>query len=196
MDLPSEKTTLLTGENGAGKSTLALLAAGLLHPQEGRVHYEYQGLPYPHKGEIFKHISLLKQQTEDNLLGINPLDDLFLWLLSTNDKVYESDLRIERCLSDWNLSDKRNSPLWELSAGELKSLALAGISLHKSRYWILDEPLSSLDEKHIGLFLQIVSAKRKASPGMLIISHQTELFNGLVDKVLILSDKGIAEQER
>lgn len=196
LDLPADKTILLQGENGTGKTTLALLAAGLLHPQEGRIHYEYQGLPYPHKGEIYKHISLLKQQTVDNLLGINPLDDLLLWLLSSDDKVYESDLRIERSLSDWNLVDKKQIPLWELSAGELQCLALAGISLHKSRYWILDEPLSSLDESHIHLLLDIITAKRKSSPGMLIISHRTGLFTDLADKAFTLSEQGIVESER
>lgn len=196
LDLPADKTVLLNGENGAGKTTLAALAAGLLHPQEGRIHYEYQGLPYPHKGEIYKHISLLKQETEHNLLGVNPLDDLLLWLLSSDDKVYESDLRIARSLRDWNLADKKHTPLWELSAGELKCLALAGISLHKSRYWILDEPLSSLDESHVQLLLQIIKTKRQASPGMLIISHQTDLFMDVADKVINLSDKGIVESEK
>ncbi|MFO7660145.1 MAG: ABC transporter ATP-binding protein [Candidatus Cloacimonadaceae bacterium] len=196
LDLPADKTVLLNGENGTGKTTLASLAAGLLHPQEGRIHYEYQGLPYPHKGEIYKHISLLKQDAEHNLLGVNPLDDLLLWLLSSDDKVYESDLRIVRSLSDWNLSDKKHTPLWELSSGELKCLALAGISLHKSRFWILDEPLSSLDERHVQLLLKIIQAKRKASPGMLIISHRSDLFEELSDKVITLTEKGIMESER
>lgn len=196
LDLPGDKTTLLTGENGTGKTTLAMLAAGLLHAQDGRIHYEYQELPYPFTGEIYKHLSYLKQATEHNLLGVNPLEDLLLWLLSSDHKVYESDLRIGRNLQDWDLSEKKLTPLWELSAGELKSLVLAGISLHKSRYWILDEPLSSLDEKHIGLFLNIIRTKRSNSPGMLIISHQTVLFRDLVDKTITLSDKGIVESEK
>lgn len=196
LDLPANKTILLKGENGVGKTTLASLAAGLLIPQSGRIRHESAGILLKSSREIHSHISYLQQDSSHNLIGVNPLEDLFLWLLASDEKVYETDVRIPRILNDWNLTDKQNTPLWELSSGELKCLALAGLSLHKSRYWILDEPLASLDENHITLLMETLKMKRKVSSGMLIISHQSELFNGLVDMVITLTPDGLVEAEQ
>jgi len=196
LDLPENKTILLQGENGVGKTTLASLAAGLLHPKYGRIRYESNGLPLLKSHEIHSNLSLLQQITEHNLMGVNPLEDLLLWLLSSSEHVYENDVRISRILNEWQLTEKKTTPLWELSSGELKSLALAGISLHKNRYWILDEPLTSLDEKHTRLLLEILQVKRKVSPGMLIISHNAELFANIIDEVITITPQGLVETDR
>jgi energy-coupling factor transporter ATP-binding protein EcfA2 len=190
LELLYNKTILLQGENGTGKSTLAALAAGLLHPSEGKIIYTTQNHHYLRKKEIYSELSFLRQKAEHNILAATPLEDLKLWLLSSSGRVHKNDLRIVKTLSDWDLTSKKETPVWELSAGELKSLALAGISLYKSRYWILDEPLAELDEKHKVKLLEILKAKRSGSPGMLIITQQKDLLESLADAVLTLLPDG------
>jgi energy-coupling factor transporter ATP-binding protein EcfA2 len=188
--MSADRTILLTGENGTGKSTLASLAAGLLKPLSGKVAYYANGQKLCKKEEVYQKLSFLRQKTEDNLLCATPWEDLALWLTSPAYKDSESDSVISDKLVEWNLDNRQHTPLWELSAGELKCLAFAGIALHPHRYWILDEPLSSLDDCHTQRLLSTLKAKQEFSRGMLIISHQTELFSGLADEVLILGPEG------
>lgn len=193
LDLPSDKTILIKGENGIGKTTLASLAAGLLPPIKGSISYNYGSKQYIKIRTLYKHLSYLRQKTEHNLIGITPLEDLKIWLYSESDRVYDTDVRLINSLHDWNLKNKADTPVWELSAGEQKCLALAGIGLFKNRYWILDEPLSELDTEHTKCLFNMLQKKRTVSAGMLIISHQTEQLSGLADKVMVLTDKGLEE---
>jgi cobalt/nickel transport system ATP-binding protein len=190
LDLPADKTVLLKGDNGVGKTTLAALAASLLTPVKGRILFQALQLSNLPKKDIFKHLAILHQKAEQNVIGINPLEDLKFWLISLEEPICNNDIRIESALFDWNLSEKKTTPVWELSDGELKSLALAGLSLFKNRYWILDEPLAGLDESHVKQLLETLSLKRMVSPGMLIISPQAELFPGLIDEALTLYPNG------
>lgn len=188
--LPADRTILLTGETGTGKSTLAFLASGLLKPISGKVSFMTNGRKVCKKEEVYQNLSFLRQKTEDNLLCATPCDDLSLWLSSPAYKDTVLNPVISDKLAEWNLDNKQHTPLWELSAGELKCLALAGIALHPDRYWILDEPLSSLDDCHTQRLLSTLKTKQEFSRGMLIISHQTELFGGLADEALILGPEG------
>ncbi len=195
VSFPIDKTILLKGENGIGKSTLASLAAGLLKPSAGNVNYSIISSHTRNKYEIYRHLSYLRQNNDSNVLGVNPTEDLKLWLLSDSNTVNDTDKRIDTALSDWDLTDKKTTPVWELSAGELKSLALAGLNMFNDRYWILDEPLASLDKNHVNRLLEMLRQKQSVNRGMLIISHQSDLFTNLVDEVLTMYPQGSIRKE-
>ncbi len=195
LDLAHAKTVLLTGENGLGKSTLAALATGWLKPSQGqilRIGSDGQKLSAQ---DICQHITPLWQQTVLNLLGANPKQDLRLWLRAGLLTEQQAQILIESALDKWDLVKKLATPVWELSAGELKCLALAGISLFPRRYWILDEPAANLDQRHLGRLLDMLDYKREQDTGLLIITHQPALFRDLADEVISLLPEGRIELE-
>lgn len=190
LDLPPDKTVLLTGENGSGKSTLAALAAGILHPQAGSVLIHREDRSVQTQVKPGPEIVLLQQNAADNTLGITPERDLSLWLSNRNlTKSHELKV-ISDLLQAWDISEQRLNPVWELSSGQLKALALAGISLALDKYWILDEPFVELDEHNLDSLQNLIRQKQSVSRGMLIISHHSELFGNLVDLILELSPQG------
>jgi len=186
LDLPSDQTIVLKGENGVGKSTLACLTAGILKPHAGRIIYSDGSDILTKPSQVANQLAFLRQKSVQNILGATPKEDLRLWLLS--DKQAEDKIR--QALAAWRIADKASSPVWELSTGELNSLALAGINFFPERYWILDEPFTGLDSEHSEQLIEALKQKRTISKGMLIISHQTEQLEAVADKIYRLLPKG------
>jgi energy-coupling factor transporter ATP-binding protein EcfA2 len=191
LELPSDKTILLTGENGLGKSTLAALAAGILTPQTGSVLKLHDKQSTITKMKPEPDLVLLRQNAADNLLGLTPETEMRLWQPALKaDGNREQDM-ISAILRDWGLSSQRSDPVWELSSGQLRALALAGISRWQNKYWILDEPAIELDLHNLRKLQELIQQKQSVSRGMLIISHQTGLFSSLADLVLELSPQDV-----
>jgi ABC-type Mn2+/Zn2+ transport system ATPase subunit len=188
--LPQDRTVVLTGENGTGKSTLANLVAGYLKPSCGKIIYYRNGLILNRQDKIYSEIAYLRQSVEDNVIGPTPFQDLLLWTSSYSRPVESLSPLISEILTEWKLEDPGNTPVWELSSGELKALALAGICANKNRFWILDEPLSSLDNQRSDILYENLIAKQKVNRGMLIISHLSDVLQQIADDMLILHPDG------
>jgi energy-coupling factor transporter ATP-binding protein EcfA2 len=181
LNLPLDKIILLTGENAIGKSTLASLAAGLIKPLTGEVLLNNQPFSEKHKAKDYQSISYLQQAAGNNLMGIDAEADLKLWLLSLP-KLTETKALLERALDYWELSEIKNRPVWELSAGEQQRLCLAGLSMFPNRYWIMDEPDAALDKHYLHKLIETLLCKREQGTGALIISHNHALFEGITDE--------------
>jgi energy-coupling factor transporter ATP-binding protein EcfA2 len=192
--LPSDKTIIISGRNGIGKSTLAMLAAQYLNPVSGTVSYKNERNNLPAGKKSSGKVAYLSQNPIGNILGITPGMDLKMWSESEFIKPEKLLEVINNVLIQWNLHHKVDTPVWELSAGELKSLALAGISLHPERYWILDEPFVSLDNKQKAVLIKVLKDKQQINKGMLIITHETEFTRDLADESYVLGDNGILER--
>jgi energy-coupling factor transporter ATP-binding protein EcfA2 len=190
LEIPRRQTIVLTGDNGIGKSTFLKLLAGLLQPTEGKILYDEMSFPKWNKADFYHIISIMQQQAERNILGMTPLEDIKLWLLSDSKRVYDTDVRIRKILSEWELWDKKDQPVWELSSGELKRLAFAGLSLVKERYWLLDEPLAALDTKYQEKAIDTITTKKQAAAGMIIVTHTPGLYAAVADEYWTLHARG------
>ena len=182
LELPRTRCVIISGANGVGKSTLLQLTAGLLQPQAGKILYDDISFSRWDKADFYHRVSILRQKPEQNIIGINPLEDLMLWILSDEKRIYDDDIRLQKALEDWELADKKHTPVWELSAGEQRRLALAGFCLNKERYWLLDEPLVALDSQFKDKMIQVLAIKKKIRSGMLIVTHNPELFTEIADE--------------
>ncbi len=193
FSFPSDKIIVLTGENGSGKSTFASLIAGLIIPTIGTI--SHNGLPTDakHSGKLYKSIACLQQKTEKNIVGIDAESDLYIWSLSqsTHDRNEE---QIKQELDNWGLTDIRNRPVWELSAGELKRLCLAGISLYPDRYWVLDEPEAALDSVYCAKLVAFLQNKAQHQTGALIISHKPALYKDICSELWHINSDGTIKQ--
>lgn len=195
LTLPHDKTILIHGANGSGKSTLAKIVCGLLSPSSGTIDYSLHPKELGKYFNKYQHLAYLRQNSQHNVVGINAEIDLDLWLKTTLLNHSQRQGLIKDTLGRWNLLDDKHLPVWELSAGELKCLALAGVTLDLAKYWVLDEPLAALDSKHSDILLKIVKHKKSTSPGMLIICHQTLQWDDIVDEKYALdSAKGLIRE--
>lgn len=130
---------LITGENGAGKSTLLRLLAGITTPSAGDIHWQAVSLlkqrdAYQEEVHFIGHSNGIK-------LGLSVAENLALQSLLLQKKITYDTL-----LMDLNLYKERDQLAHTLSAGQKRRLALAKLFLFPKRIWILDEPLTALDQ--------------------------------------------------
>ncbi|MCF7920316.1 MAG: ATP-binding cassette domain-containing protein [Candidatus Cloacimonetes bacterium] len=175
LDITTNSVSLLTGANGSGKTTFCRLLSGL---QTG------------YSGEIISPTKLLylKQSAETNLLAATPALDLSLWS-NVNCKI--KNVKLREILNYFDLNEKADQPVWELSGGEQQRLVLSALLLHPDHFWLLDEPAAGLDDAQQKKLLQLLQEHKN---GALIVSHRKELFAPVTTQVFTIADWKIIKQ--
>jgi energy-coupling factor transport system ATP-binding protein len=168
---------IVVGPNGSGKSTLAWILAGLLTPSEGKITLDDGPLSIAesHTAMAFQHarLQLLRPTVgEDVQFGIDVGDDV-----------------VDRALTDVGLDPERfrSRRIDELSGGEQRRVALAGVLARKPRVLVLDEPLAGLDAPSREALVQVLG-RLPRDLTTIVVTHDTEDAERIADRALLLGD--------
>jgi energy-coupling factor transport system ATP-binding protein len=168
---------LVVGLNGSGKSTLAWLLAGLLVPTEGTVLVD--GTP---PSQRVGRVGLSLQHARLQLLRPTVADDVAA--ASSADAI-----RVGRALDLVGLPPARfrRRRIDELSGGEQRRVAIAGLIAAEARALVLDEPFAGLDhEGRDGLVRVLARLRAEANTTLVLISHDLHPAVDVVDRVVRL----------
>ena len=171
----------LVGSNGSGKSTLLLHINGLL---DGKGNIEVMGMPRSRANmkKIRKSIGYLFSQVDYQFIMPDLRNDILLSI----PEHYSGESRLNKCsewLKQFSLSAySERSPL-ELSSGEMKRAALAGVLAREPEILILDEPLSNLDKQSS---LQLIEILKGLHHTMVFASHRKILVEKLATKIAVM----------
>ncbi|MGM7318206.1 ABC transporter ATP-binding protein [Idiomarina sp. ST10R2A5] len=183
LDIQPGKIQALLGPNGAGKSSLVRMLVGLTHPDEGEIVVENNGqtidLTYhdfaylPEDRGLYQDRSIL-----DNLNYIASLRGLKL-----------SDIRgdIDSWLARFELTDRKDEPLRQMSKGNQQKVQLIATLLHDPQLVILDEPFSGLDPVNQEHVLTVLSELRERGKTVVLSAHQMALVERLADTMLLMN---------
>ncbi len=152
LDLSAGDVLHVTGENGTGKTSLLRILAGLLSPYSGEVS---------HEGAI----GMLDERPAldpDQPLG----EALRFW-----QQVYGSADPAET-IAAMELVPLQEVPVRYLSTGQRKRAAMARLLCQQAPIWLLDEPLSGLDDRSQARIAETVSAHAAAGGIVVLASHQ------------------------
>ncbi len=169
---------LIVGGNGSGKSTLAWIMAGVLRPSWGQVLLG--GRPVTTQvgsvGLAFQHARLQLQRATVNrdLKAAGAADD----------QAAAAALRWVGLDPD-ELGQRR---IDELSGGQQRRVALAGILARRPKVLVLDEPLAGLDgPSQAGLVRLLADLRRRQGLTIIVISHDLEGMDQVCDRVVRLA---------
>ena len=183
LDIQPGKIQALLGPNGAGKSSLVRMLVGLTHPDEGEIVVENNGqtidLTYhdfaylPEDRGLYQDRSIL-----DNLNYIASLRGLKL-----------SDIRgdIDSWLARFELTDRKDEPLRQMSKGNQQKVQLIATLLHDPQLVILAEPFSGLDPVNQEHVLTVLSELRERGKTVVLSAHQMALVERLADTMLLMN---------
>ena len=145
----------LRGANGSGKSTLLRGLAGLRRLDAGHVerHAEIEYLG--HKPGLSERLT--------------PLENV-RWLLAQRGCVVDVEA-VQAAMSRVGLEDARYDLCGALSAGQLRRAALVRLIVGTAKLWLLDEPLTALDQEGAGLVRQLVADHRAQGGGVVCATH-------------------------
>lgn len=174
FDTSNSGLTLITGKNGAGKSTLLKVLLGIVQPYSGSLISE-------------EKVSYVPDSSDNYFIGLSP-NLLFGFLqkqffIETN--LFEERLRELR--EQFYLNEKlMTQTIQSLSLGEKKKVMLIAAFLLDSDLYVMDEPLSGLDQISIENLLQLMEQKINLGKHFIIVSHERQEILPTVDQIISL----------
>jgi len=181
----------LTGNNGSGKTTFLRLLVGLLKPKSGTIKIFNEILTRDKKQlwRLRQKIGFLFQNPDDQLFAPTIGEDVGFGVRNLGLEENEVKRRVEWALEAVKLTEYEKFSPYDLSWGQKKRAALAGLLVMKPKLLILDEPFANLDFKSIYNHLKILETLRKEDKmTILFTTHNLFFIENWADKMLVLSD--------
>ena len=186
----------IIGRTGSGKSTLIQHLNGLAKPTSGQVLFEGQDI-WADKAlthSIRFQVGLVFQYPEYQLFEETCYKDIAFGPKNMGLDEAEVDKRVHEAAEFVGLDEAllERSP-FELSGGQKRRVAVAGVMAMKPRILVLDEPAAGLDpEGRDEILSEVKDYHKKTGTTVLLVSHSMEDIAKYADKVLVMSRKKIA----
>lgn len=183
----------IIGHTGSGKSTLVQHLNGLLKPNSGQIVVDGEELTAPGMSmlEIRKRVGLVFQYPEYQLFEETVAKDVAFGPQNLGLSDEEVDKRVREALELVHLDYEKfaeKSP-FDLSGGQKRRVAIAGVLAMKPKILILDEPTAGLDPKAHQEVLQMINDIHVKEKNITIfVSHNMNDVARLSDKVLVMDN--------
>lgn len=197
LDINNIDCVVISGDNGAGKTTLLKTINGLIKPTSGTIKIFGNKLnrnskrligyiPQINNFEFSLPISV-RQVIE---IGITARQGIFK-IISKQDKNF-----VEQIAKQLDIFDLLDTPIGQLSGGQIQKVSIARVLVQKAKIIMLDEPLCNLDKKSQLTLVNIIENIHKENDvTILMVTHNLELLpkccnkkiiikNGIIDKFL------------
>ena len=184
------------GHTGSGKSTLVQQLNGLLRPSSGRVLLDGKDIwAEPKKiRDIRFRVGMVFQYPEHQLFEETVYKDISFGPRNMGIREEELDRRVRSAAAFVGLKDEllEASP-FEISGGEKRRAAIAGVITLDPDILILDEPTAGLDPRGRDVLLaQILNYHKQRGNTVLLVSHSMEDIARIADRVLVMNNGSVA----
>lgn len=186
----------IIGHTGSGKSTLVQHFNGLLRPTNGKVYVEGEDI-WADKSKIrsvrFK-VGLCFQYPEHQLFEETVYKDIAFGPKNMGLSEKEIDQRVRETAEFVGVKESHLSASpFDLSGGEKRRVAIAGVMAMRPEILILDEPTAGLDPRGRDRILNMVKQyQQETHRTVLLVSHSMEDMAKVADKLLVMNNKRVA----
>ena len=168
LSLTPGNITILKGKNGSGKTTLLKAILNLIEPSFGSIFWKGKLLKR-NLYDFYNHATYIADTTS-SLRKLTIKDNVNIWKKFFISNI--NDAQIETALKTLKLENYLNKKVGTLSFGETKKLEFLRLIIENKKVWILDEPLSNLDEDSIELMKQTFEDHSSKEGSIIFSSHQ------------------------
>lgn len=196
LDIEKSEVVVLVGPSGAGKSTLLRCVNGLETITSGTIHVAGEELRYDesHLNKIRSRVGMVFQQF--NLFPhMKVLDNITVAQRDVLGR--SSDESVEKAremLEQVGMSHKEDAFPGSLSGGQKQRVAIARALAMDPAMMLFDEPTSALDPELVGEVLSVMRDLANDGMTMLCVTHEMRFARRVADRIVMVADKGIAEQ--
>ncbi len=181
----------LAGHTGSGKSTLIQHANGLLHPTVGRILFDGGDLADKRVAQACRSaVGLVFQYPEHQLFAATVREDVAFGPRNLGLSDEEIAERVGEALRLVHLDEEdigERSP-FELSGGQQRRVAFAGVLAMRPRVLVMDEPVAGLDPVARAEFLELIGELHRSGLSIIMASHSMEDLARLADRILVLAE--------
>lgn len=191
LEIPHGEFVGIIGHTGSGKSTLIQHLNGLLKATDGAFYYNGENIysqGYPMK-ELRNQVGLVFQYPEHQLFEVDVMSDVCFGPKNQGLTREECEERALEALKLVGLKEKyyRSSP-FELSGGQKRRVAIAGVLAMHPKVLVLDEPTAGLDPKGRDDILdQIAFLHRQSDMTVILVSHSMEDIARYADRIIVMN---------
>ncbi len=190
LELPAGSVCGIIGHTGSGKSTLAQLLNGLLQPTSGQVLFKGEDINRSKQAvnDIRFKVGLVFQYPEYQLFEETVRQDIAFGPGNMGLTKEEIDRRVEEAARFCGIDDEMlaASP-FEISGGQKRRAAIAGVIAMQPEVLVLDEPAAGLDPKGRDEILGgLVEYRKKTNTTMVVISHSMEDIANWCDRIIVM----------
>ncbi|MDO4542901.1 MAG: energy-coupling factor transporter ATPase [Bacillota bacterium] len=181
----------IIGHTGSGKSTLIQLFNGLMKPTKGEVLYNEENI-WEEKYNLKKlrsEVGLVFQYPEHQLFEVDVLSDVCFGPKNQGLTKEEAEEQAKIALNHVGIPEKlyKKSP-FELSGGQKKRVAIAGVLAMNPKILILDEPTAGLDPQGRDEILdQIAELHKTRKITIVLVSHSMEDIAKYVERIIVMN---------
>lgn len=191
--------TAIVGHTGSGKSTLMQLADGLLRPSTGTVTVNgvtvTPGSSRRDLATLRAGIGFVFQLPENQLFAETILDDVMFGPLNLGQNKEEARQSARQSLSLVGLGKEfeDRSP-FDLSGGQMRRVAIAGVLAMNPAILILDEPTAGLDSQGTSQMLALIERLHQQGTTILLVTHHMDQVAAYADQVVVIHQGRLAFQ--
>ena len=182
----------IIGHTGSGKSTMLQHLNGLLKPKSGTIIIDGIDITDSKTGmlEIRKKVGLVFQYPEYQLFEETVAKDVVFGPANLGLEPEEIDERVRRSveLVGLDYDEIKNASPFELSGGQKRRVAMAGVLAMEPRVLVLDEPTAGLNPRaHRDILDMVGEIHRREKNTIILVSHNMNDVARLSDRILVMS---------
>ena len=188
--IPDGQFIGLIGHTGSGKSTLVQHLNGLIEATSGTVYFNGEDIydrDYDRK-KLRSKVGLVFQYPEHQLFETDVFKDVCFGPKNLGLDRKETELRAYKALKMVGLPDEYfyQSP-FDLSGGQKRRVAIAGVLAMEPDVLILDEPTAGLDPKGRDEILELIKGLQETGMTIILVSHSMEDVANYVDRIIVMN---------
>lgn len=191
LNITKGKKTAIIGINGSGKSTLLYHLNGSLLAQSGSIKILDQTISKKTIENIRKRVGFIFDYPDHQLFSTTVSNDIKFGPVNYN---YSKDLintKLNDILNRYSIYDLKDSAPYQLSLGQKKKVAIAGVSILEPDILVCDEPFSGLDPYALDDFIINLEEYIKKGKTIIFSTHDLDLTYRWADDVIVMKDNKI-----
>ena len=188
MNIKGAKRVAILGSNGSGKSTLLQHLNGLILPQVGNISINGKRIKKENLEEIRKTVGYVFDNPDDQLFSTTVYEDIAFGprnLLYDEKKVSKT---LDRVMDLVNIRELKDKQPHNLSLGQKRKVAIAGVLAMEPEIMILDEPFSGLDPISLDQFLEIFNRLHELGHTLIVTTHDVDIAYAWADEFILLNE--------
>ncbi len=188
MELHQAEHKAMVGLNGSGKTTLFKLMLGLLKPSAGEIFVFEEKVEQENLWKIRREIGFLFQNPDDQLFAPTVWEDVAFGPRNLGLPEEEVSKRVKDSLDFVGMLNYAERPVNQMSHGQAKRVALAGILTMEPCILFLDEPFTGLDFPMVKGIVEIIQKLRSQGISVLFTTHNRFFLEHWADSVVVLKE--------
>jgi len=188
LNIKSGRKTAILGINGSGKSTLLYHLNGITLPQTGSVEVLNMNVEKKNLSEIRRQVGFLFDYPDHQLFSTTVYQDIKFGLDNYRYPEEEKNPLIMKVAEDLKIIDLLEYPPYQLSLGQKKKVAIAGLIVLEPNIILCDEPFSGLDGYTLIYFKELLDYWVERGKTVIFSTHDVDLTYEWADDVVLLKD--------